>query len=183
MDDQTLEREIEVMLAVDPSGDFRARLRQRVAEEPPLRARRPVWRSLSFAVPAAALVVVALVVTLRVDRTHEPAALLPARPIAAGDYGVPAVSAAAPTTSRSTPGRKATVPKTNDGLRTDVILDASEVAAWHRLLRDTGSGRVEIATSAHAADESLQPLPEGFVVPPVIIEPLTADAGEQGVHP
>jgi hypothetical protein len=68
--DAALDREIESMLAVDPSADFLARVRARVVEEPAPVGWRIRW-ALGFA--AAAVVTVAVVVLLRPDNGADPA--------------------------------------------------------------------------------------------------------------
>jgi hypothetical protein len=59
LSDDALEREIEAVLAVDPSPEFRTRVRARVAiEQVRVRCwRSPAWAGLSFAAAAAGLIV------------------------------------------------------------------------------------------------------------------------------
>ena len=62
MTDAALDRELQAMLGVGPSADFAARVRTRIADEP---ARSRSWfGAWWFAVPAAALAVVAIVAAI-----------------------------------------------------------------------------------------------------------------------
>jgi hypothetical protein len=72
MNDAAIERDIERTLAVDPSPEFLARVRTRIAEEPSPASRRFGWRFAVVATAAVAASVVALLM-LRPDQRVEPA--------------------------------------------------------------------------------------------------------------
>jgi hypothetical protein len=178
MDDKTFEREIEALLAVEPAPDFRARVRRRIAQEPPLQAAPLAGRLAWFAIPAAAAV--ALIFAASVWRRDVPPVpeLLAARPIEGVMFTAnPSISArdlspvpVQPETAMRI-GRVAGAPP--------VIIDRSEVAAWQRLVRDINAGRVELEVAE--ATPAFAPYDE-FVVPPVRIEPLISGFFEEGVH-
>jgi hypothetical protein len=181
MDEQTLEREIEALLAVEPAPDFRARVRQRIAEQPPLEAAPFAGRLAWLAMAAATAVAVIIAASVgRRDVPHVPE-LLAARPI----EGVAFTADAS-----ISPRDLSRVPVQLDmpGMRigrvaapAPIIIDRSEVAAWQRLLRDINAGRVALEV-AEATPQAPAAQNDEFVVPPVRIEPLISGFFEEGVH-
>lgn len=181
MDDSMLECEIEGLLAVDPAPDFRARVRQRIAQEPSLDAGRTAWRLLwalgSGGVLAAAAVAVAIL--LRVDAPPPTPRQLEAHAIDRPLYMALAPSAAASAVLR--------LPASSLRRRTaavadmPVIIHAPEAAAWRQLFADVESGDVELPRLTRVADESTAPPDAEFMLDPIVIDPLTPES--QGVHP
>jgi hypothetical protein len=72
LNDAGLERDIERALAIDPSPEFVARVRTRIAEEPSPASRRFGWLFAGVATAGVAASVVALVM-LRPDQRVDPA--------------------------------------------------------------------------------------------------------------
>ena len=181
MDDGTLEREIEALLAIDPAPDFRARLRGRLDQE-----RAPVGRSAWFppswkvATGALALAAIVMLAVLRVGPSRPQAPALRARSVGVSTH------TAMPGDVKSY--RFAAANRGNAPVRIamrrgepDIVIDAVEAAAWRRLLNGISEGRVEIARVAGPAPPP--ELHEEFALPPVRIEPLIAPSSDEGVHP
>jgi hypothetical protein len=186
MDDSTLEREIEGLLSVDAAPDFRARLRQRLAQEPPLRASRPLWH-LMPAVAASALIAAAtvLVMVLRGGTPAPQTPVLETRPIGRFVYGTPVPSVAAPSVAPIVVRAAASTPRRGSAAvvrpQMEVVIHAPEVAAWRRLLADVHSGDVALPRLTAAVETSTTEAATEFMLAPIVIEPLTPEL--QGVHP
>ncbi|MGH9349104.1 MAG: hypothetical protein ACRD26_17755 [Vicinamibacterales bacterium] len=188
MDDARLDREIEALVSIDPSPDFRARVRERLANEPPIRALAGAWR-LPWAVAAGgALVVGALLVAIVFRTTPEPRAAteLAARSIDEAGYDATARPVASEGASgRISRGGARRRPAAAPIEQTiEVIVYPPEAAAWRRLMARVGSGDVDLSRLARAGTEQTPlMLPEELALPLIVIEPLTPGFGEQGVHP
>jgi hypothetical protein len=184
MDDSMLEREIEDLLAVDPASDFRARVRQRIAQEPPLDARQPLWQPLWMfaATGAVAAIAVVIVMVLRVDPAPKTTRDLEAHAIDQLVHVSVAPSVVAPDiarTIRSTPRTR-----TPAAPQMSMIVHAPEAAAWRRLLTAIHSGAIDLSPLARVTGESPSlPESEDFVLPRIVIEPLAPAVPEQGVRP
>jgi hypothetical protein len=190
MDDSMLEREIEGLLSVDAAPDFRARVRQRLAQEPPLRASRPPWDLVWHLMPAAgACAAIAAVIVLRVGSPSPQAPGLEARPIGQFIYGTLAPSVAAPSVARIVVRAAAAAPRRAGAvvplLQMEMVIHAPEAAAWRRLLGTIHSGAIDLSSSlTRAADHSTSlPASDEFVLPRIVIEPLAPELSEQGVRP
>jgi hypothetical protein len=183
MDDSMLEREIEGLLAVDPASDFRARLRQRIAQESPLDVRRPLWQPLwMFAATGAMLATaVVIVMVLRVDPAPKTTRDLEAHAIDQLVNVSVAPSVVAPGIARPIRSRRT---RTLAAPQMSMIVHAPEAAAWRRLLTAIHSGAIDLSPVARATDESPSfPESEEFVLPRIVIEPLAPALPEQGVRP
>ena len=179
MDDSMLEREIEDLLAVDPAPEFRAHLRRRIAQEPPLLAGWPASRAL-WALGAGALAAAAAaVIVVRLDSPSPQAPMLEARSLGQSVYATTAPSVAARSVVRATvppvSRRSSVVPAMT------MIIHAPEAAAWRQLLADVGSGEVDLPRLTRSVEESTAPPAVEFMLAPIVIEPLTPES--QGVHP
>ena len=95
-----LDRELAAELSVDPSPEFVARVRERMATEPAPSS----WRVPQMVMAAAALTVIVIAISMsRVDQTPgAPAALLPSTPIAHSTI----VSGFNPTAASASPRRR-----------------------------------------------------------------------------
>lgn len=180
MDDNELDREIEALLAVEPSPEFRAKVRQRVANEPA----RPVWRvQWTF---AAAGVLAAIIVTFVMVRPGAPPAApnLAARHVEVLLDRAPVAAANAPR-GRAASDPLAVRPDASDRAAAGplVIVYAPEAAAWRRLLAGVSAGRIDAGRLARVEPAMPADTSEEFVLPPVVIEPLTPAMPDQGVHP
>jgi hypothetical protein len=182
MDDKTLDRELEALLAVEPSPSFRAGIRERIAagERP-----HPAWR-LPWIHAAAGAVALAMVgaVVLRVLAPSAPMPRIAARHIDGALHEapvmvIPAREPGTPATRRTRPADAPLLPKGSP----PVIVYAPEAAAWRRLLAGVRAGRVDATQLAGMHPMPVPEIPEEFGLPPIVIEPLTPAALDQGVHP
>lgn len=156
----TIDEELQAALDVDPSPEFVARVRMRIADEPaPVRGWRLWWAAGAVAAAAAAIVAVAL----RPQSTATPpprVELLAARPLPA--LSTPQV--------RSTFARTSVV-RVASAESVDVLVDAGEARTLRRLVY---GGPMPI-------DEPfVGPSFSAIVIPPLSIEPLPT--GSEGVR-
>jgi hypothetical protein len=192
MNDAAIERDIERALAVDPSPEFLARVRTRIAEEPSPASRRFGWRFAVVATAAVAASVVALLM-LRPDQRVEPASgLLMSRSLTS--------SIVVPTLSQRLAGERRTTnveprttniePRTlnverrtsNDERSFPVpLFDARETRALQRLIAGVRDARVDLTPLLKEAPMALQSLDE-LVIPAITIEPLVP-GGVEGERP
>jgi hypothetical protein len=193
--DAALDRELQAMLGLDPSPEFVARVRARVADDPSPASRWfGVWTIVASAVAVAAIAIVALVVG-RDARTVPPSgqpvldsrsATLPVwtapdltgrsrvqsagtdRPARAGHSETPAVREAA-TSQRAEP---------------EILLDPREAAALRALIFGTRDGRIDLAPLVNASTPSVMELPPvvDIEIPLITIDPITPGTGEEGVR-
>jgi negative regulator of sigma E activity len=180
--DATLDRDLESVLAVDPSPGFVTRVRTRVQSE-----RDASWSALQWgfvAAAAAIAVVVAVVVgTSRPNRSQiaQEAPVVQKAPVAheppvAQDFS-PAPTApkrAVATSTRQSVSRH----------EPDVIFAADEARALRRLFADVRKGLIDLSSlqEGAAATEALQP-PGEIAFPPITFEPIaiaTAESAEEG---
>ena len=169
MDDQSLNRELQSALDVDPSPEFLAKVRARIAAEP----RPSRWRLAWVMMPAvAAIVLVAML-------WPPPEAPMPVRiasapgPIAQADPPAPEQPPTA-----SAPVRRAARRVVAEPRPPAVVLNAAEVAAFNRLVSRIEMGALPVG------DDVLEPpdLPAEIEFAPITIAPIafvvTAEQGE-----
>jgi hypothetical protein len=182
--DEALDREVSRALAVDPSPEFVARIRQRLASGPAPAAWRVSWTVYAgtFAAAAAAIVLVV------VSRDTPPATLpLTARPIPA----IGRLAEVAPALShsldrgeiRSVSPRVPSLSKNPRQSDPEIIIDVREASALRALIAGASHERVDVAplvTLAAKAAALLQS-PE-IVVSPITIEPLAPGPGGEGAR-
>jgi len=179
--DAALEREIEAALAVDPSPEFVAKIRARVASEPaPASWWHLRWPVLATA--AVAAVVVAMVALswqsahpeLVIARNARDIALAPAPQAIARPSEVASANVAAPTRRVSTAGRRGRSPSTNEGESgaSEVLISRDEQRAFAMLVTAVQEGRFQraLAPTANAPEASAEPM--DISIPPLVIEPL-----------
>jgi hypothetical protein len=181
--DAALEREIERMLAVDPSPEFLVRVRARIAGEP-----APAWRGFGwlFAGVATVAAAAALVLAVRMVSARPPATapLLASRSIGSAVV-VPSVVPAqyvmsgflVPPKPRSGVGGSRTA-----ATRTpEPLFDPRETTALQRLIADVRDARVDLTP---LAKEGPMPVPamDPLVISPIVIEPLASN-GIEGERP
>ena len=196
MTDTAIDREIQAALVVDPSPEFLARVRTRIATEP---ARATLWLSWNFvAAVALATAIVAAAVVSRPDRKAMPVAQAPRAedirlppPTAIEQPGhapAPIPVASGPSTS-SGPSR---APSRN-GMRRkaarvraepELLLDPAETRALRRLIAGTREGTLDLSPSLQATTPTGMDLPpiDAIAIAPLTIDPLTP-SGEEGVRP
>ena len=177
MDDSTLEREIEDLLTVDPTPDFRAHVRRRIAQEPPLRAVWPSWRARWTLAAGALAAAAAVLILVRVDSPSPQVPVLEARSLVQ-----PVDETTAPSVVASAVVRAAVSPVSRGSPvmpEMKMIVHAPEAAAWRQLLADVQAGEVDLPRLTQSVEESTAAVE--FMLAPIVIEPLTPES--QGVHP
>ena len=171
MNDAGLERDIERALAADPSPEFLARVRTRIAEEPAPASRRFGWLFAGVATAAMAASVVALVM-LRPDHRVEPAhGLLSSRSLSSSVVG-PVLSQGLDRERRTTNVERS-LP--------EPFFDPRETMALQRLIAGVRDARVDLTPLLREAPMALQSL-DNLVIPPITIEPLVP-GGVEGERP
>jgi hypothetical protein len=185
-----IDRELQAALDVDPSPEFVARVRMRIASEPAPRRWGFGW--MAVAVGAAAAIVVAVVVTRSIGERKESGELLAARswPVVAApiDPGSPQSlhyddrAAASPMTAGADLGRPQAEPAP-PLLAAEILVDPREAAAIRRLIAGVSAGRIDL-------NRMLKPSPfvvadmspvEDIEIEPLSIEPLNASG--EGARP
>jgi len=171
-----LDRALARALDVAPSPDFVARVRTRVAAEPPPAFWRLPRMMLAAGVVAVALAAAALP-ALRVDRKAAPAPVAPApgpvarvEPPEGRDAVVPLPVAAPPRAAR----RQRTA---------EVVVAASEVMGLRQMEALVAGGRVAVSFADDSAG-SASPGPvrvNAIVIAPIEIAPLQITANREGV--
>jgi len=171
LNDGELEREIERSLAVDPSPEFLARVRTRLAEEPRPAAGRFGWMFVGIATTAVAAAVVLAVFVVSPARRPASAPLLISRSLAS-PLVVPTIAPAGLDRSLDT----------HDEPRTVLVLfDTHETLALQRLIANVRDARVDLTPLLKEGPMSL-PANDDLMIPPIVIEPL-APSGVEGERP
>ena len=176
----SLDREIEDLLAVEPSPEFVAKVRQRIAAEPAPRvwwlARHSLgeggfsWR---LAAAGAGFAVVVMAVMLWPEPKSATPAIAPAvahdtRPVVSSSE---AVVAAAPA-----PSHPRTFAPSNRSVSPVVMIQRDEAEAMNLLLTRVREGVLPDMTEALAVVDATGP--EWIEIPPVVIEPIPSGEGE-----
>jgi hypothetical protein len=202
MNDQAIDRALREALDVSPSPDFVARVRTRIANEPPPRSlwgRWTVWTQLAAGALVAAAVVIAVVVGGR--KQHGDTTTQLRRDATAADVRLSAPSVRETASSRASgfPSRTlragsqtrigATKTPATEGGRRDilrepeVLIAQDEAAALRQLLARAGEGRIVGASPAtDASGATVDLMPPEIMIPPIKIDPLMAVNGEEGVR-
>lgn len=166
----SLDREIEDLLAVDPSADFVVRVRQHIASQP---APRAWWFSWRLATAGAGLAVVVMGALLW--PAWQP--LTPAIEPTAVREVEQAVAVAAPVeTSAPASSHPRTLTPSNRRASPVVLIQRGEAEALHLLLTRVREGALPDMTEALAAVD--QAGPEWIHIPAVVIEPIATGEGE-----
>jgi hypothetical protein len=211
MTESAVDRELQAMLAVEPSPEFVARVRTRVASEPEPTA---WWLSWKLAVGVAMAVVVVLAVVMARPRSIDPMRTLTAivlpnatttmaalkgqpyspmnggRPFQAMNAGRPfqAMNAGRPfqPVNAGRPFQPVNVGRPFQGrlLEPEVLLDPRESAALRALIRGAHEGRVDLAPALRASMPSAMDLPPigAIDIPFLTIDPITPGSGDEGVR-
>jgi hypothetical protein len=164
----SLDREIEDLLAVDPSPEFVAKTRQRIAAEPAPFSWWLSWRPVTAGVGLAAVVAAGL--------------LWPsATPVAPTDgrANAPTIdrtSAPAREASVATPPRRRVSTAPNRLASPPVLIQRDEAKAMNLLLTRVREGTLPDMAEAMAAVDAAGP--EWIAIPPVVIEPIATGEGE-----
>jgi len=177
-----IDGEIRRALTVDPSPDFLARVRTRIAEEPVLGSRRLSWVVVAPAVFAVALVAIVAIVQRTPARSKAPA-VLTARSSIGAVGTMPAVESVYARHARDAGTRFEQLAPTPEGRRREpeVLIAADEAKALRQLILGVREGRIDLARVLEATPiTAVEPAPlDNIAIPPISITPL---AGEQGVR-
>ena len=182
MNDAALERDIERALTIDPSPEFMARVRTRIANEPSPSSRWFGWLFASAATAAvAALAVIAVFVASPIRRIAPARASLLASQTIAGAVVVPSVGPAH-RLRRGFGGQGAGL---HEGAKSHedagARFDMRETTALQRLIAGVRAARVDLTPLMKEAPMALQPV-DNLVIPPITIEPLLP-GGVEGERP
>jgi hypothetical protein len=189
MNDKAFERDIERALAIEPSPEFVARVRSRIAEELSPLSRRLGWLVGGVATAAVAAAVVLTVFVVSPTRRSGPAGapLLASRPVPNGSVVVPAIAPAdraIPSARREAPVVRVLTLSVSSVIRVTAVpeplIDMSETTALQRLIAGVSDARVDLSPllkEASPAPMALQPI-DDLVIPPITIEPLRPGAVE-----
>jgi hypothetical protein len=193
--DAALDRELQAMLGVDPSPEFVARARTRIADElSPSRPSVSAWTLAASFVSVAAIVVVAVVVSRDTGGSapSQPPALdstsatpsawtLPDRKgRALGQYeraGARVTRVASQQTALRAVTRQQQV-------EPEVLVDPREAAALRALIFGTRQGRIDLTPVLAASTPTVMELPPviDIEIPEIAIEPIAPGTGEEGVR-
>lgn len=177
-----LEREIERALAVDPSPEFVARVRQRISSERVPSGWRATWIVAGAGALAAGAIV--LIVVSRAPQTAPAPPTLTARSIGGSGRLQEDVRADQHVRTIAPRGRDVvTMGGHIDPHRRDhepeVLIDAREAAALRALYEGASIGRIDLTPLAALIARVAAPAePPDLVIPPIAIEPLTPENGE-----
>lgn len=185
--DAALDREIEIALAVDPSPDFEARVRMRVASEP---VPAPFWLSWKFMTAGAT--VAAIVVAAVVLRPHEKTVVAPVPQTAASraaQAAEPVAQTVSPVAQASRPANAwpkshaTIVGRPGNVTGAEILLDPAETRALRRLIAGARDGRIDLEPVLRASTPTAMDLPPIGVIdiPSITIDPIAPGAGEEGV--
>jgi hypothetical protein len=171
MRESDIDRELRGLLTVDPSPEFLARVRARVAE--PVEHGRTFWPALS-ALTVGAVVIGLVVVAISPRQTALVSApLLAARSIGAGLSTMPLARAdrvhSASLQTRDRISKKGTEP--------EVLISKAESGALQALVAAIADGRLDPASLPPD-----NPSVTDIVIPPITIPPLTASSNGEGVR-
>jgi hypothetical protein len=175
MNDEQLQREIEQALAVEPSLQFVARVRQHLVQETTRRTRRLQWKVVvPGCVAAAAAAIMAAILLYEPSQPRQVSPAVPVASVEKAPQGIPV----AETPSTNAPRRKTTISKTSR--EPEVLIDPREAAAFRSFVNDVQQQRIDpvrlhalfdTAERSRAADE-IQSAPiaglEPIVIPPLI---------------
>ena len=189
-----IDEEIHKALNVDPSPEFVARVRMRVAREPAPSAWRWAW-TLAAAGAMAAAIAIAVVVS-RPWGPRDAAQVFP--PAHAADLVLRARSA--PTVQERVaqaprPAHAGLKPRATraaeafarqrsaSAAEPEILIDPREGFALRRLLAGVRAGRVDLAAVANASAPAIMELPaiQAIEIPAITIDPITP-SGEQGAR-
>jgi hypothetical protein len=170
--DTSLDREIEAMLAVEPSPDFVSRVCTHIAGQPV-----PFW-TLGWTSLAAGSVVVAVVVAVAVSGTHDNVQPEALAPVARTSMQVDSPSDDLPVPSRVTPAKsperhkprvsRAAVPEPQ------FLINPKEAAAIRHFLTHPQPEPVELSL----VKIEPQPLPEFTFTPLLVFDPTAVLQGD-----
>jgi hypothetical protein len=184
LSDAALERDLEALLAVDPSPAFLARVRTRVAEEPVLGSRR-VWGQLTAAVAAMAFIVFGLVVWRPSERgvvsVNAPVAGAPAPPSRSPGPAVTAVDRKPAVVSRREPAPVPAPKPPIEVVLPEIVVAENESRAFAGLMASIRQTRFELSLPVAPALEGPVTVDEIPAWAPVKLDPIEIKPIVEGV--
>jgi len=176
-----IDGEIRATLAVDPSPEFVARVRTRIASEPPRATSSLSWK---FVAAGALAATIAIVVVSRPEgkptpvtqaRRAEDIQLAPSVAIEQPGHA----PAAFPVVSG--PGRMRAAAIRPEP---EILLDPAETRALRRLITGTRAGTLDLSASLQATAPAAMDMPPliEITIPLITIDPITSQAGEEGAR-
>ncbi len=196
-----IDQDIRDALKVEPSPEFVARVRTRIANEPAPSGWRWSW---TFAVAGglAAAIAIAVVVsrppaTIAVAPAAQSSGVPPvARPFppANDDAGLKPRATANPARTTAVVSGLLVPPKPRSGegesrttspAQPEILFDSRETIALRRLIASVREGRVDLAAaqpSGLQAPMELDPVTD-IVITPITVEPIAPLSGAEGVRP
>jgi hypothetical protein len=180
-----IDEEIREALDVEPSPEYLARVRTRIAAEPASSTWRWSW-GLAAGCALAASVVLATIVLRPHERRPAPEVTEPPHAIAES-VSPPAV---APPREGGPPSTRAAMPHTNFiAARTrkpepEVLIDQREMRTLRALIAGVRTGRIDLTASQNSrphAPAELEPVAD-IVIAPLTIEPIAPAPGAEGVR-
>jgi hypothetical protein len=180
--DAGLDRDLRRALAVDPSAEFVARVRRRIAAEPAPRTVSLPW--VCAAIAAIAVVAVAWSVVASMRMTPARVAPLVARTV---PYVEARTDVATSLPARRHPTRAPRVSSRTVSQRRDavaltapeILIDSREARAIRAFLDSARERSIDVRP---LADDTIEPeLKRNIYIAPIIIDPLTMARGPEGV--
>jgi len=191
--DASLDRELTAMLAVNPSPEFVARVRTRIADEP---SRSHGWFgqwTIAASIGAVAALAIVVFVFTREGGSNVPSAspVLGSRTVTLSGSPLPDVKAQvlgvsgepAPAIRRThAPAQHASAQP--QPAEPEILIDRREAAALRALIFGTRDGRVDLAPLLDASPPSVMELPPivDIEIPAITIDPIAPGPGEEGVR-
>jgi hypothetical protein len=193
MTDAELDRELGRALRVDPSPEFVARVRSRIAEEPaPSRWTFGRWQLVAVAAVAASLLIAVVVHRRANPPIARDQAVLSARPIGAG--AIAALQEHEPVRrtereplepmEREPFGRMEREGFSRASAAPEVLIDPREAQALRAVIARVRTGALDLSPVLMATKPEAMDLPPitDIVIEPIAIDPLAPDTGAQGVR-
>jgi hypothetical protein len=179
--DAGLDRDIRRALAVDPSAEFVARVRLRIAAEPAPRTPALAWVCSAIAVVAAAAVAWLVVAPTRMT----PARVAPVVARTVPHVAAPAdfaASLAGPHLTRAPRVPSRTVSQRRDAVALtapEILIDSREARAIRAFLDSARERSIHLRP---LATDTIEPeLKPNIYIAPITIDPLTMAPGPEGV--
>jgi hypothetical protein len=194
MTSSAIEREIAQALAVEPSPEFVARVRMRVANEPPPRRAWATWMPVLVGATAiAAVVLIAVIAPWHGSPVRlTPVTTTSTNATAGKDVALAAAGSATPTAvgsglSRTKTPQASQVSVGSAFSRTvaepEVLVPQAEIDMYRRLIASArASSPAALVEAPPEIVADLQP-PSELTIEPIKIDPITPQSSGEGVHP
>ena len=190
MTDTAIDREIQAALSVEPSPEFVARVRTRIATEPEAAAPWLSWKLVATGA-VAALIVIAFVMRLgeqsfnaRPELSASPLILSSSKDVPlARDRPVVSLILSPSKDEQSAPAASRARVAAAAPREPEVLIDPAETRALRRLIAGTRDGSLDLSAALRATTPTAMDLPpiDALAIAPLTIDPLTP-SGEEGVR-